>query len=422
MGCFGCRLHRMRVLFLTCLLIGGGSFEASAQVLVSAERETQPVPTAGDSLTDVALWVNSEDAQKSLILVTDVLSGGVFTYGLDGGQMQQLPNASVAVDVRQGLAGLTGFDALVVVVRVSGELEFFKVQKPSLLLEKVNARSIVTGTVPISASFHRSVSELFVFVAGSGGVIQQWRVNSDGGTVDAELARTLSAVGNISDVDVDEAQNQLWAAVDTGLVWKFDARLDGGTVPTPVASVADAGIPIPLRALTLYAPSQGGGHWVLSSGEDRFSVFSRSPPHAYLGQFRVVSAGLVDGVSICNGVEASAANLGAGFSQGTLLALDGLNDSTPNAKLISWSTLAEAFVPPLDAEGADGGSTDGGVPDGGLGNGAVDVGGGPGEPYVEKPLGCNCQSATSGDMWLWALMAFLIFPAFASAPAFKQKE
>lgn len=377
------------------------------QVTVSADLETQPAPSFGPSLVDVALWVHPEEGPKSLIFAADQLSGGLFSYQLDGGVLEQVPNASVAVDVRQNLRGLLGFDALLAVLRVSGELDFFEVVLPGRTLRRVNARPLSTGLVPVGLTFLRGAQpdRLSVYAAGGGGRLQEWRVTADGGTADAQLVRDLTLNDSLVDLASDDAYGTLWAASSlSNGVWSVGP--DAGPAVLPLNPPDGGFFLLPVRSLALYEGANGRGHWVVSHGEDTFSVFSRVPPHAFQGNFKMVADGGIDGVSLSEGVFASSASLGQRFPKGIFLALDGLNDTAPNVKGVSWETLSSRFSPPLEAGGTDGGTPDGGATDAGRGNGGLLPGGGFQADTEEKNVGCHCRSVSPGDGWLPGVMAF----------------
>ncbi|MGB1091708.1 MAG: phytase, partial [Oceanobacter sp.] len=71
---------------------------------IPASAETTPVSTAGDAADDPAIWVNPNDASKSLILGTNK-KRALVVYDLKGNKVQDLPVGRVNnVDVRQGFA------------------------------------------------------------------------------------------------------------------------------------------------------------------------------------------------------------------------------------------------------------------------------------------------------------------------------
>ena len=71
---------------------------------VAASVETAPMTGQGDAADDPAVWVHPTDASRSLILGTNK-DIGVYVYGLDGAEKQQLAvGLSNNVDLRGSLA------------------------------------------------------------------------------------------------------------------------------------------------------------------------------------------------------------------------------------------------------------------------------------------------------------------------------
>ena len=90
----------MRTLALALLLLAPQDV-----VKVRAVAETDPVPTAGDSADDPAIWVHPLDPALSLVIGDDK-NGGLAVYGLDGRQLQFLDRDTALnnVDVRTGFS------------------------------------------------------------------------------------------------------------------------------------------------------------------------------------------------------------------------------------------------------------------------------------------------------------------------------
>src|SRR5262245_51626390 len=89
---------------IALLGLAGCATDSIVATPVPASLETQPMGGAGDRADDPALWFNTADPARSLILATNK-DEGVYIYGLDGVERQKLPvGLSNNVDVRGNLA------------------------------------------------------------------------------------------------------------------------------------------------------------------------------------------------------------------------------------------------------------------------------------------------------------------------------
>ena len=96
-------------------------------VPVTADRETVPVLTTGDSADDPAVWVHPDQPAESLVIGNNKL-GALEVYNLDG-SLQQRINFGTSfwgnVDVRQSVT--VGGTTLDVVAAYNGGLRFYTV-------------------------------------------------------------------------------------------------------------------------------------------------------------------------------------------------------------------------------------------------------------------------------------------------------
>lgn len=388
---------------------------ALAQAEVTATGQTLPVPTAGQTLNDTALWLPAETGQ-SLVFGTEPQNGGIFSWSLDGGLTQFLfQGPTSAIDVRYGFAVDAGTFPLFVSTELSsGQMNFLSIDAGSQQLFNIAARPILTGRVVAAAALYLSPNGgTFAFVADTGGEIDQWEVFSDGGLVDAVKVRTFSVGSGVSAIVADDLHRWLFVSENTGRLLRFDAEPDAGFA-AEVVDEPDAGnLFPPLRGVALYQTAGGGGYLLVSSqGDDTFVVYDRNPPHAQRLRFRIVAGdGGIGGASGTTAIEVTNLGLGASFPQGLFVAHDAFNVTRPNFKLVPWERIAAAATPPLEVDPIfdprlppGGGATDGGADGGGTaGAGGLLLFPGSG-PVVEES---TCGACSSTGLWVWGPLTAL---------------
>jgi 3-phytase len=405
------------MVWLTACLLAGS---AAAQSQVAPTAETDGVRSAG-SVSDVALWVSPGRADQSLILLADQFFG-LSVMGLDGRERQFISGVVSGVDVQEGFRFGTVAVPLVALA-VDPSLSLFTVanQSDGGTSLQFAGSGIAPGVSNVrSVRLYGSPGEgrVFAFVGNDLGAFQQLELTglSDGG-VAITPGRQLSVPGPARAMAVDDAAGALFIAQESGQLWRFD--------PAPEAS--DAGTPLDLdggtlgtavQGLGLYALGGGGGYLVAvdgTTGASNYTVLNRQSPHAVRGTFTVGEDGGIDGVESGRALALSALPLAdAGFPAGLLIAHDGANSGgAQNAKLVSWSSVAQAFVPPLDTSAQDGGTPgDGGTVDGGTpgGGGGVPppIPGSGGVPDDDDGPACSCAASSVPGAALLGLVAVLL--------------
>lgn len=97
------------LLALTTLCMSAAAGAQTTPVQVPYTGQTQPgARSGGGTVYDVALWVNPSNPGASRLITADV-NNGLFTYALDGGELQAVTEGtSASVDVVSGFPGVAG--------------------------------------------------------------------------------------------------------------------------------------------------------------------------------------------------------------------------------------------------------------------------------------------------------------------------
>jgi 3-phytase len=313
--------------------------------LVTATVETAPMPHAGDSADDPAIWVDPDTPARSLIIGTDKL-GGLAVYDLAGQQLQYLPDGDMNnVDLRAGFA-LGGRDVTLVTAgnRSDDSIAIYWLDPATRRLEDAAARSITTIEVYGSCMYHSAkTGKLYYFVNSKAGAVEQWELFDDGaGRVDGRKVRDFAVGSQTEGCVADDQLGRLYIGEEAVGIWRYGAEPADGDTRTQVDVAGERGyLASNIEGLALVLGDDRGGYLIASSqGSSTFALYRRDD-NAYLGSFAIGDGDMVDGVSDTDGIDATAANLGPAFPQGVFVAQDGRNDDgNQNFKLVPWEAVA----------------------------------------------------------------------------------
>jgi 3-phytase len=408
----------MRILMSLVALALLAPLTAVAQVVeVRPSLETQPgVLATGTQAVDVGLWVNPLNQNQSLLLVADT-SSGLVTFTLEGNEFQLIPDGVVSgVDVQEGVLVAGTVQPLVVTAnRTLNGLVPYVINPQTRGVSRVDPNQVLRATnfASESVTLYRSASgRLYAFSGNNSGaapalVQLELNLGQDGGVSGTEVRR-ITLDSPATGLVADDEQGFVFIAERNHGISRLPAEPDAGTGRTFIAGVT-GGLPgAPVGGVALYRGSGTAGYLVVANTpSDTFLVLDRRPPHAQVGSFRLGQDGGIDPVTGPRSLELTSRSLGTLFPQGLLIAHDDSNAPVENYKLASWTSVANAFNPPLTnvEGGADGGTADGGR-DGGSSSG-------PGGPLPSLPpddpsSGCGCSTASVPGLVLVTLLGLAL--------------
>jgi 3-phytase len=255
-----------RTLGLGLILAGALSAAAAAQtVTVPARGQTAPVGTvADDAADDPAIWWNSRDPEKSLIVGTDK-KAGLHVYRLSGESVHFTPAGRVNnVDLVD-----LGTQGVLVVASdrndpAAARLKFYRLDTRKGAL------------VPLGEASGGAGEAYGVCLAVLGRQIHAFSVLKDGGIVQVRLdrgrtkvsgttVRNLRVPSQAEGCVVDNRTRTLYVGEERAGVWVFDARPDAPSAGR-LAIRADGVQLVPdVEGLALAPEDQTGGWLVVSS-------------------------------------------------------------------------------------------------------------------------------------------------------------
>ncbi|MFP6809004.1 MAG: phytase [Pseudomonadales bacterium] len=333
---------------------------------VEAAPETDPSPYPGDSIDDIAIWVNPEDPSQSLILAALKASNqmprkplGILVYDLNGKQIQFLEGGSPNnIDIRYGY---THQGRSIHVIAVShwwhNYVSLLTINPESLKLEELTTTRIDTGMKQVRGlCMYKSPSdEFYYFVLNNQGEVAQFKIN-DEGQLQAEKVREFKLESVSEGCVVDDYHKQLYIAEKTKGIWKFAADPESIQGKLIIELHWYSSIAADLEGLTIYNSGNGTGYLLVSSqGNDRFAVYDRVSNN-HIATFTIDDRQdldqqrRIDGTSHTDGIEAVSANFGDRFPKGILIAHDDANISIngtsehQNYKLIDWQSISDRLM------------------------------------------------------------------------------
>lgn len=320
--------------------------------------ETVPVSHSGDAADDPCIWVHPTAPEQSLVIGTDK-QGALAVYDLQGAELQRIegirPNN---VDLRYGfdLDG-TICDIVCASEEQNDAIVVFRIDPATRQLVDVAAGPLPAGIEVYGSCMYRSAldNEYYCFLTSRAGEIQQWRLLASGaGQVTATLARTLAVGSQAEGCLADDETGDLYVAEENVGIWRYGAEPGDGEARDLVDSIAaNRDLAADLEGLALYRTAGGGGYLIASvQGRGGYAVYERQTG-LYLGMFRIIADGGIDGASDTDGIDVVNVALGAAFPQGLFVAQDGSNTepaANQNFKLVPWQHIALAFEPVLSID------------------------------------------------------------------------
>lgn len=353
----------------------------AADVLVTPTAETTPVPSSSDAADDTAIWIHPTDPSQSVVIGTDKLStGGVGVYDLSGRQLHFYLHGSMNnVDLRYNFPLGSERIALVGVTERNADstgVRFYKVNVADRSLTEVG-RISTPGRPRGFGMYHSPVSgKYYAFVHDfNSNVITQFELDGATGSVRGTAVRSFDNGDSSEGISADDELQRLYVSEEEVGVWRYGAEPgDGATRSLVDRTVATGGrIVDNIKNTAIYYGRQGTGYLIVSSqGGSNFAVYNRGD-NAYVGHFKIVSGGGVDGVNGQDGIDVTNFPLGPSFPAGLFTSQDHNNTDTGNGisgnqnhKLVSWQQIADGFSPKLLVDtsfdprliGADGGGGD----------------------------------------------------------------
>ena len=355
------RHYFVSVTMLSCLtFIGGCASNTSGDpaVTVAASAETAAVATANaDAADDPAIWAPAAGGTlhfggrviPGLIVGTDK-KAGLYVYGLDGAQLQFLPEGLLNnVDLRDGFM-VDGRPHLLVGASDRGTRKGIALYlfEPSSA-DAANALrpwGFVASDVaePYGFCMGRRGEAFVAVLIAKDGQARQYRITAEGGRPSGVEERRF-AVGTQSEgCVIDDEAGTLYVGEEMVGVWRYSLDPASGDARTQVGAADGKRLVADVEGVTMIRDGDARYLIVSSQGDSAFAVWriDGAAPE-YRGRFRVGAAGSVDAVSGTDGLAAFSGPIGA-YASGLLAIQDDVDTGgTQNFKLVDWAAVKTAL-------------------------------------------------------------------------------
>jgi 3-phytase len=326
---------------------------APAPRAVQALLETPPVSSSGDAADDPAIWVDSRDPERSVVIATDK-KAGLYVYDLSGKQLQALRDGRMNnVDLRDGFS-LAGETITVVAAtnRTTKSIAIYRFDQSSRQLSTIADGVLDSGmSDPYGLCMYRSRTGALYVIASKDedGKVRQWRLFERNARIGIELVREIAVGSQAEGCVADDELGHLYIAEEDVGLWKYSAEPDAGNSRAAIDRVDGGNLRADVEGVSIYYGADGDGFLIASSqGEHSYAVYRREGKNEYLGKFRIAAndAHGIDGVSDTDGLDVVSVPLGAQFPGGLLVVQDGENRmpaANQNFKYVSWRDVSAAL-------------------------------------------------------------------------------
>lgn len=311
---------------------------------VTPTAETTRVISAGDAADDPAIWVNSNNAEASLILGTDK-QYGLDVYDLTGKLKQRLDNGRLNnVDVRynQELAGKV-VDIAAASHRDLSAISLFAIDQTSGHVSWVNDIKTRLNDV-YGLCMAQTNQGTYVFINDQDGRYEQYKIITENDTWSAMRIREFALPSQPEGCVADDKNNRLFVGEEAAGVWLTSISVDNAPDPELIIEVDD-NLVADVEGMSIYHGTETSYLVVSSQGDDSYVLYSSEAPYEYVGRFNIAmnAAAGIDGASETDGLDVTSAALGSAYPDGLLVVQDGRNvmpAENQNYKLVSWSDIS----------------------------------------------------------------------------------
>lgn len=321
---------------------------------IVADYETEAVQSleGEDAADDPAIWVNSNNPEKSLIIGTNK-KAGLYVYDLHGNEIQFIKAGFINnADVRYGFElGGEKIDIVAGSNRTDNTVVVFKIDKQNQRIVNEPICTIQSNTdevYGICLYNNHQTNQHFVFVNGKGGQIEQWLLSNSNDTMTAKIVRTFSVNSQPEGMVADDLSALLYVGVEEEGIFKYKAMPGKDTLAIKIAEsdTSNPHISYDIEGLTIYRVSETEGYLLASSqGSFSYAIFDLSDNNNYINSF-VIKDGTVDAVEETDGIDVTSIPLGSEFPKGIFVAQDGFNkdngvDVNQNFKIVSCEKILD---------------------------------------------------------------------------------
>lgn len=275
---------------------------------------------------DPAIWINPQDASKSIIIGTDKeTGGGLYAYDLNGKIINNVTGLARPnnVDIGYGL-NINGksVDFAVTTERETNKVKVYSVPD----LKEIGEFTVFDGEelrAPMGISVFKNpqTEEIYAIVGRktgpSGEYLWQYKLSDDNGKIKAEVVRKFgqfSGLKEIESIAVDAELGLIYYSDEQFGVHVYHADPTKGNEELQLFGKGD--FKEDIEGISIYKTETGKGYILISDQQaDTFNVYLRENPSQ--GRIAVIPVS----TSESDGSEVTNVNLGEKFPKGVFVAM-----------------------------------------------------------------------------------------------------
>lgn len=359
-------MNSLRHCFVSMTMLLSASFLPGCTMKVTGDPAV-PVPAAGETMSvgtanadaadDPAIWAPAAGGTlmfggrplPGLVIGTDK-KAGLYVYGLDGAQLQFLPEGLLNnVDLRDGFA-VGGRPQLLVGASDRGArkgIALYLLDPAATAADNaLRPWGAVASDVaePYGFCLGRRGAAFVAVLVGKDGEVRQYRLTDEGGQPRGVEERRFAVGSQAEGCVVDDRAGMLYVGEEMKGVWRYALDPAAGDARTLVAAADGKRLVADVEGVTLVRDGAATYLVVSSQGDSAFGVWrvDGAEPQ-YRGRFRVAAAGGVDEVSGTDGLDGFSGAIGR-FAGGMLAIQDDVDSGgTQNFKFVDWAQVRAAL-------------------------------------------------------------------------------
>jgi len=304
--------------------------QSKVDFTVTALVETEAVSADinADAADDPAIWINSQNPNKSIVLGTNKKEG-LYAYWLDGKIINYRKAGKINnVDLRDGFQYK---EQKVVLVagsnRTNNSISLFYIDPIQLQLSDTiaNIQSKV-GDVYGVAMYKDAKNQFFIFVNGKDGQFEQWKVWSDKTGIKKELKRTFKSNSQPEGITINDQNSMLYFGVEEEGIFKMSANPDSTANPRKLAGSDNSNpfIAYDIEGISVFHYNKKNYLLASIQGSFSYAIFELGEKDKYINSFKIKNREL-DGVEETDGLDIVVTDLLPNFPKGIMIFQDGYN-------------------------------------------------------------------------------------------------
>ena len=298
---------------------------------ITADLESDVVACAAgvDAADDPAIWINTENPEKSLILGTNK-KGGIHVYDMNGKELQYLKIGCLNnIDLRDNFE-FNGENVVLVAASNCGlnSISLFFIDKTTLLLSDtiLNIKSKVDLVYGLCMYKSAVTGKYYVFVNGERADVEQWEVYQKDQELKADLVRSFKVSSRPEGMVADDEDAVLYIGVEEEGILKVKAEpeneFETNWVNGSQAYTND--ISSDIEGLALYKTPEKTILIASSQGNFSYVLIEIGDEDKYLTSF-IIKDGDIDGVEETDGLDVINYYISEEFPKGMMVVQDGFN-------------------------------------------------------------------------------------------------